>query len=90
MIFAVIIYSDDIRVNKGQYKSLLIKMYYIPNILTFYLLLLYILPALPVMVRFPPTVATKEITAHASLLEESSRDSTLGFANWITATLPKN
>ena len=39
------------------------------------------IPALPVMVKLPPTVATKDIIAQAKRFELSSRYCTFGFAN---------
>lgn len=47
-------------------------------------------PALPVIVRLPPTVATKDMIAQASRLDSSSKYTTLGLASWITGTLPRN
>ena len=42
------------------------------------------------MVKFPPTVATKDMIAQANLLVLSSNDSTLGLANCMTGTFPRN
>ncbi len=48
----------------------------------------YIIPALPVSVKLPPTVATYEMTAQAYFFSRSPSDSTFGFANWTIATFP--
>jgi len=54
------------------------------------ILIVLILPALPVMVRLPPTVATNEMMAQANRLVAGSSDATLGIASWTTATLPNS
>ena len=82
--------DDDVRCNPRRqiddgwmvrWSSILLHALHLDSIIS---------PALPVMVRLPPTVATKEMIAQASRLDSSSKYTTLGLASWITGTLPRN